>query len=197
MPAHTGEPERFAEFVSILERKVEKNRQPLPLDPRLGAHKMDQWEFLKWRRTLHLTQVEAGERLGVHRATIKNWERGCTPIPKIIELACPELTRRWRQRSEFGPVLLIYLERCGENILGFSDPIVALRCSQHATNDAALKSAVNLEKGARPLFIIGITGDLIWNTEELGRVCEERKKNKSESPDSSVISLRASRINRP
>ena len=158
---------------------------------------MDQWEFLKWRRMLHLTQAEAGERLGVHRATIKNWERGCTPIPKIIELACPELTRRWRQRSEFGPVLLIYLERCGENILGFSDPIVALRCSQHATNDTALKSAVSLEKGARPLFIIGITGDLIWNTEELGRVCEERKKNKSQSPDSSVVSLRASRINRP
>ena len=191
MPAHTGEPRRFAEVFSIL-----GNRQRL-LDPRMGAHKMAQWEFLKWRRTLHLTQAEAGERLGVHRATIKNWERGCTPIPKIVELACPEITRRWRQRSEFGPVLLIYLERCGENILGFSDPIVALRCSQHATNDAALRSAVNLEEGARPLFITGITGDLIWNAEELGRVCEEPKKNKSQSPDSSVISLRASRINRP
>jgi hypothetical protein len=34
---HTGEIGRLAEFFSILERKVEKNRQPLPLDPRIGG----------------------------------------------------------------------------------------------------------------------------------------------------------------
>jgi DNA-binding XRE family transcriptional regulator len=54
---------------------------------------MDKWELLKWRRTLCYTQTEAGEKLGVNRGTIQNWERGNTRVPKSIELACRELTR--------------------------------------------------------------------------------------------------------
>jgi DNA-binding XRE family transcriptional regulator len=71
---------------------------------------MDKWELLKWRRTLGYTQAEAGERLGVNRGTIQNWERGNTRIPKSIELACQELTRQWKQRPEFGPVTLVYAD---------------------------------------------------------------------------------------
>ena len=140
---------------------------------------MDRWDFLKWRRTLHFTQAEAGQKLGVHRATIMNWEQGSTPIPKIIELACPELTRRSKQRPEFGPVLLVYLEKCGNNILGFSDPVVAFRCSQCANNITAIEAACRLigtEDGGHPIFILGLAGDLIWNTEEISRACEEHAK---------------------
>jgi DNA-binding XRE family transcriptional regulator len=60
---------------------------------------MDSWGLLKWRRTLGYTQAEAGEKLGVNRGTIQNWERGNTRIPKSIELACQELARQWKQSS--------------------------------------------------------------------------------------------------
>src|SRR5712692_2539060 len=75
-----------------------------------GGHAMDMWDFLKWRRTLRYTQAEAAEKLGVNRGTIQNWERGVTRISKAADLACLELTRRWKQRPEFGAVSLIYAE---------------------------------------------------------------------------------------
>ena len=116
---------------------------------------MDRWDFLKWRRTLNLTQVEAGQKLGVHRATIVNWERGITPIPNVVGLACLELTRRSKQSPEFGPVLLAYLEK------GLSDPLLTFRCGRHPNNTAALEAALSLIKtqnGWRPMFIIGLGG---------------------------------------
>src|SRR5262249_34008312 len=32
------------------------------------------------------------------------------PIPRVVELATHQIMRRWKQRREFGPVLLIYTE---------------------------------------------------------------------------------------
>src|SRR6266567_9132301 len=71
---------------------------------------MDMAEFLKWRKSLGYTQEEAGKKLGVSRATIQNWEKGVTRIPRAAELACLQVARRWKQRSEFGPVALVYTD---------------------------------------------------------------------------------------
>ncbi|MBN8958000.1 MAG: helix-turn-helix transcriptional regulator [Rhizobiales bacterium] len=68
---------------------------------------MDNWDFLKWRRTLGYTQAHVAERFGVNRGTIQNWERGATKVSKMAELACAELTRRYRQSPSFGPVTLV------------------------------------------------------------------------------------------
>jgi DNA-binding XRE family transcriptional regulator len=71
---------------------------------------MDMAEFLKWRKSLGYTQEEAGKKLGVSRATIQNWEKGVTRIPRAAELACLQVARRWKQRPEFGPVALVYTD---------------------------------------------------------------------------------------
>ena len=66
---------------------------------------MDNWDFLKWRRTLRYKQTEAAKGLGVNRATIQNWERGVMriPISRRIGLrgthATMEATARVRPRE--------------------------------------------------------------------------------------------------
>src|SRR5258708_1983631 len=75
-----------------------------------GDDAMDMWDFLKWRRTLGYTQEEAADKLGVHRGTIQHWERGITRVPQAVDLACEELTRRWKQQPEFGRVNLVYAD---------------------------------------------------------------------------------------
>ena len=99
-------------------------------------------EFLKWRKSLGYTQEEAGKKLGVSRATIQNWEKGVTRIPRAAELACLQVARRWKQRSEFGPVALVYpTVRFGKTFktliallfcIANSTPITRLRCSRRA-----------------------------------------------------------------
>src|SRR5436190_9126734 len=69
---------------------------------------MDMWDLKKWRRALGYSQVDAAEMLGVSRGAVQHWESERTPVPTVVELACDELTRQWRQRPDFGPVVLIY-----------------------------------------------------------------------------------------
>ena len=69
---------------------------------------MDQWDLKKWRKTLGINQVAAGELLGLSRGAIQQWESDIRPVPRAVELACQELLRRWKQRPEFGPVTLLY-----------------------------------------------------------------------------------------
>jgi len=70
---------------------------------------MDGWDFRKWRKTLRYSQAEAGGKLEVSTPTIQNWEKGVRPVPKVVELACVELTRRQKHQPEFGPVILVYV----------------------------------------------------------------------------------------
>jgi DNA-binding XRE family transcriptional regulator len=65
---------------------------------------MDQWDFKKWRKTLEINQVAAGEMLGLSRGAIQQWESDIRPVPRAVELACQELLRRWKQRPGFGPM---------------------------------------------------------------------------------------------
>lgn len=65
-------------------------------------------ELLQWRKRLGLTQAEAGEKLGVTRATILNWETEATPIPRVVETGCQIWEKKLKKRPDFGPVTLIY-----------------------------------------------------------------------------------------
>ena len=103
---------------------------------------MDQWDLKKWRKRLGISQVAAGEMLGLSRGAVQQWESEIRPVPLAVELACQELLRRWKQRPEFGPVTLLYAE--GPISLSSSD--LALRCESHPDNASALSRVVRLGK---------------------------------------------------
>lgn len=44
--------------------------------------------FAAWRARHRFTLTEAGDRLGVTRQTIANWENGVHPAPAFLALAC-------------------------------------------------------------------------------------------------------------
>ena len=50
-------------------------------------------QFKAWRNRLGLSQAAAGEALGLHRHTIRNYETGFSTVPKHVELACREVER--------------------------------------------------------------------------------------------------------
>jgi DNA-binding XRE family transcriptional regulator len=134
---------------------------------------MDVWEFKKWRKMLRLTQVEAADKLGVSRGSVQNWEAERSPIPFTIELACLELTRRWKQRPEFGPVTLVYAD--GSMWETPDDPhrTVTLQCMHCDNNETAIRHACRLKKisTACSLFIIAEDGGTVWSGPELLRKC--------------------------
>jgi transcriptional regulator with XRE-family HTH domain len=130
---------------------------------------MDPANFLKWRKALQYTQPEAGEKLGVDRSTIQNWERGFTRVPRIVELACQQLTRRWKQRPEFGPVTLIYAD---EPIWTMrDDPTRGLfvQCELYPNNEVAIRQGLRLSESLNftSPFIIDQEGEVIWTTPDL------------------------------
>lgn len=132
---------------------------------------MDKWEFLKWRRTLGYTQDEVGEKLGVSRGTIQHWERGVTRIPRAMEMASQELTRRWKQRPDFGPVSLVYAG-------GRASHSSFLHCELHVNSDAAIQEALRLY--GTPNFInphiMEDGGGVVWTTPELLGECARRRR---------------------
>lgn len=137
-------------------------------------------EFKNWRKTFQYTQTEAGSELGVDRSTIQNWERGFTPIPMSVVLACQVLTRRWKQRAEFGPVTLVYAD---EPIWPEPDcptRMIFMQCELCANNEVAIRQTLRLRK--RPSFhhplIIERGGGIIWNTPDLLCECDKRKKHR-------------------
>ena len=130
---------------------------------------MDKWDFLRWRRTLGDTQEEAAEKLGVTRGTIVNWEGGATRIPQAIELACCELTRRSKQRPDFGPVNLVYTD----SRMAARAPL--LQCELYSNNDAAIERAAELVQNFVNLMIIEDGGGVIWTAAELLRELEHRR----------------------
>jgi DNA-binding XRE family transcriptional regulator len=130
---------------------------------------MDKREFLRWRRALGYTQEEAAEKLGVVRGTINNWERGVARIPQAVELACHELTRRWKQRPDFGPVSLVYADNqtstCRQHMY----------CELFSNNDLAIKQALKLHESLFNPLIIEDGGAVVWSAWELLRECEIRR----------------------
>lgn len=139
---------------------------------------MDAEDFLKWRKTLAYTQVEAGAKLGYTRLTIQNWEKGMTRVPKFVELACLELTRQWKQQPEFGTVVLVYSEEPIWPNPNDSTREVFVQCEQYSNNEVAIRQALRLSKhqNVSNPFIIEPNGSIVWNTPQLLLECERRRQ---------------------
>ena len=137
---------------------------------------MDKRQFVRWRRTLDYTQEEAAEKLGVARGTIANWEGGVTRVPQAVELACLELTRRWKQRPDFGPVSLVY------TVEKESSRTSSLQCALFSNNEAAIKEAIKLLENVIPPLIIEDGGGVVWSASELLRECERRRDEAKTTP---------------
>ena len=130
---------------------------------------MDAWDLKKWRKKLGYNQFEAAEQLGVGRASIQNWEQELWPIPRITELACQEILRLWKQRPDFGPVLLVYPDGpIWQRSEGPYD-ISILQCELHANNEIAMQHVYRLREDPYFInpFIIERTGEIIWTTSDL------------------------------
>lgn len=138
-----------------------------------GLRPLDKWEFIKWRRTLGYTQAEAGEKLGYGRGTVCNWEGGAILIPQAVELACYELTRRSKQRSDFGPVNLVYGESRGKSCAS------PLQCELFSNNEAALKRALDLDESFVNAMILEDGGGVVWSISELLCELERRRRNET------------------
>jgi transcriptional regulator with XRE-family HTH domain len=141
---------------------------------------LDSWDLKKWRKKHGFNQFQAAEKLGINRGGFQNWEREVRPISRAVELACQEITQRWRQRPDFGPVILVYADG---PILQQSDEtycVPLLRCDRHPNNEDAIEEAGRL--GLDPLlvnpFILAENGSVIWDTPELLDECNRRSSAK-------------------
>ena len=130
---------------------------------------MDAWDLKKWRKKLGYNQFQAATQLGVGRATIQNWEQELSPIPRVTELACHEMLRRWKQRPDFGPVLVIYADGSIWQRSQGPYQISLLQRELCANNEIALQYVHRLRDD--PIFtnpfIMDQTGDIIWAPSEL------------------------------
>jgi DNA-binding XRE family transcriptional regulator len=137
---------------------------------------MDGRALKKWRKQLGYTQEEAAKHLGVVRSTIQNWEHEITVVPGAIDFACEECVRLWKQRPDFGPVLLVYADgpiwptSYGPNCL----PL--LRCEPYSHNDAAIQKALRLrdDQNFADIWILEEGDNVIWNSPELLLECARR-----------------------
>ena len=139
---------------------------------------MDMWDLKKWRRKLGYSQFEAAEKLGVSRGAVQNWECERRPIPHAVDLASEEIERRWKQRSEFGPVVLVYADEPMWPEDGCPSRVLCVQRELHPHNEAAIRRACRLRGSPNfsGAFIIGEDGAVIWSTTELMRECDERSQ---------------------
>jgi transcriptional regulator with XRE-family HTH domain len=135
-------------------------------------------DFLNWRKTLRYTQEEAGGKLGVDRSTIQNWERGITRLPRIAELACQELMRRWKQRPEFGPVTLVYADEPMRPRPDYPTRAIFVHSELYPNNEVAIRRTLRLRETAAVAnpFIIEQDGGIVWSTPDLLLECDRRRE---------------------
>jgi transcriptional regulator with XRE-family HTH domain len=136
---------------------------------------MDMWDLKKWRRALGYSQVDAAEMLGVSRGAIQHWESERTPVPTVVELACDELTRQWKQRPDFGPVVLIYSDEPMWPEPDCPSRVLCLQREWFPNNEASVLRARRLRE--TPNFVGAFVADqhgfIIRNTSELLSACEK------------------------
>jgi DNA-binding XRE family transcriptional regulator len=139
---------------------------------------MDQWDFKKWRKTLGINQVAAGEMLGLSRGAVQQWESEIRPVPLAVELACQELLRRWKQRPEFGPVTLLYADGPVSQVDTLPCGDLVLRCEPYPDNESALARVVRLRETVNLFtpFIVEDDGTVVWSGLELLHECDARKE---------------------
>ena len=137
---------------------------------------MDGRALKKWRKQLGYTQEEAAQQLGVVRSTIQNWEHEITSLPGAIDLACQECVRCWKQRPDFGPVLLVYTDGPIWPPSDQSDCLSLLYCEPYSDNEAAIQRALRLsdDQNFANAWILEEGENVIWNSPELLLECRRR-----------------------
>jgi transcriptional regulator with XRE-family HTH domain len=146
----------------------------------------------KWRKQLGFTQEEAAKHLDVSRATIQNWELEITAVPGAMDFACQECARRWKQRPDFGPVLLVYTEGLIWPPYDQPDYFPNLYCEPYPDNEAAIQRALRLSN--KPNFanawILEKGETVIWNSAELLLECTRRSSRNASRTARSTSSRR-------
>jgi hypothetical protein len=139
---------------------------------------MDQWDFKKWRKKLGINQVVAEEMPGLSRGAVQYWESDIRPVPRAVELACQELLRCWKQRPEFGPVILFYAEGSISRVDTLSSGDLVLRCEPHPDNESAINRVVQLRETVTEFmpFVVEDDRTVIWSGPELLHECDARKE---------------------
>ena len=149
---------------------------------------MDLWDLKKWRRKLKYSQSEAADKLGVTRAAVQNWECERSPIRHAVELACEEITRRWKQGPSFGPVLLIYADEPMWPESDCPSRVLCMRCELHPNNETAIRRVCRLRE--TPDFfnpsIIEEHGGVVWTGPELLVECETRTQQEKEEGGATI-----------
>jgi transcriptional regulator with XRE-family HTH domain len=129
-------------------------------------------DLRRWRKALDFTQEQAGEAFDVTRATIQNWERGTTPIPKTITIASEVYLRRWKQRPEFGPVVLVRLDLPDSTISDLPEAAV-VSCRPVRNNGDAFRQIADYEEITSLTFIMDNDGAVLWSGSALKSECEK------------------------
>jgi DNA-binding XRE family transcriptional regulator len=149
---------------------------------------MDACDLKKWRKRLGYDQFEAAKRLGVQRASIQNWEQKLWPIPKVIQLACHEIMGSWKQRYEFGPVLLVYTDELIWQQSQGPYQVSILHSAVYQNNATAVQHVERLKND--PYFINPIivesNGEIIWTTSELLQELARRPRRHRSRADNVV-----------
>ena len=143
---------------------------------------MEPVNFRKWRKALRYTQPEAGKKLGVDRATIQNWERGRTRIPRMAELACQQLTRQWKQSPGSGPVSLVYADEPVWSKLDDTPQELFVQCELYPNNELAIRQSLRLSESPnfKSPFIIDDEGEIVWTTPGLlDQIRRAKRKRRS------------------
>jgi DNA-binding XRE family transcriptional regulator len=130
---------------------------------------MDFWDLKKWRRKLKYSQSETADKLGVTRGAIQNWESERSRIPPALELACQEITRRWKQRPSFGPVFLIYTDEPMWPDIDCPSCISCVCCELYPNNESAIRRVRHLRRNQQFFnpTIMEENGVTIWTAGEL------------------------------
>jgi hypothetical protein len=133
-------------------------------------------EFKAWREGFGLTQSDIGDKFGVTRTTIQNWEAQSGALPQTVENGCKIWDRRLRQQDPArGPLTLVYAD--GPMFVDPYGPrrrLAMMKQEPHPSN-AAVLARVQMLAGHPNVFNAFVMEDGqrdLWNMVELQRVID-------------------------
>jgi DNA-binding XRE family transcriptional regulator len=130
-------------------------------------------DFRRWRNSYGLSQQELGDRMGVTRTTIQNWEAQTGELSTMASICVKALDRRLRQEEPLrGPVTLNYAVRPMMLSSEGSRQEPMLQNESYSSNAAALCRAQVLSGQSSLHFLFVVEGEDhdLWNMTELRKV---------------------------
>ncbi len=132
-------------------------------------------DFRRWRTSYGLSQQELGDKMGVTRTTIQNWEAQVGELSTIAANGVKIWDRRLRQEEPLrGPVTLIYAD--GPMMLSSQGPqrVAMMQQESHLSNAAVLCRAQLLASHPRFFnpFVLEVERHDLWNMVELQRAID-------------------------